>query len=160
MKLRKSEEIDLATLSTWFKSQHEAIRWGGPKIRYPIEFTQLKEDLQWGTARSYSLVDGNELLGFAQLFDRFGCNHLGRVAIHPEKRGKKLGHELVSSILELKNVMHKNFSLFVYEDNPAAIKLYQNFAFEFQPYPEGLPNKKGSLFMVKKASQSLPPGLH
>ena len=152
MKLRKSEEIDLTTLSTWFNSQYEATRWGGPKIRYPIELAQLKEDLQWGTARSYSLVDNNELAGFAQMFDRFGFNHLGRVAIHPEKRGQKLGHRLVSSILELNHVAHKNFSLFVYEDNPAAIKLYQNLEFEFHPYPEGVPNKKGSLFMVKTIS--------
>lgn len=152
MKLRKSEEKDLTTLSTWFNSQYEATQWGGPMIRYPIDIIQLKEDLQWGTARSYSLVDKDELLGFAQVFDRFGFNHLGRVAIHPEKRGQKLGHKLVSLILELKNGIHKNFSLFVYEDNPAAIKLYQNLDFKFQPCPKELPTKKGSLFMVKRIS--------
>ena len=154
MKLRKSEEEDLTILATWFNSQQEAIRWGGPKIRFPIDVKQLKEDLQWGFARSFSLVNGNEFLGFAQMFDRFGCNHLGRVAIHPAKRGKKLGHTLISLILDSNVGCHEDFSLFVYDDNPAAIKLYKNFNFKFQPYPEGLPTKKGSLFMVKKINQS------
>ncbi len=150
MILRKAEEKDLWELATWFGSELEAIFWGGPHIRFPIQVEQLKKDIAWDKAVSYSLADNKELIGFAQIFDRFGFNHLGRVAISPIKRGQKLSFKLMELILDSTKATKKDHSLFVYEDNKAARRLYESYGFKIDTYPEGVEEKAGSLFMVKK----------
>ena len=151
MKIRPANEQDLAELSGWFLTESEAKNWGGPSIHFPLSLEQLKIDIEWDVAQSYALVDkGDNLLGFAQAFNKFGYKHLGRIVVSPEMRGRKLGYKLMAALLNSVGTDGVSFSLFVYEDNIPAKSLYENIGFVVQSYPDGQPEIKCCIFMVKK----------
>ena len=151
MKIRTANEHDLVGVISWFLTETEVKTWGGPKIHFPLSLDQLKIDIEWDVAESYAFIDelGN-LLGFAQVLNKFGFKHLGRIAISPEMRGKKLGYELMTALLNLTFIEGVGFSLFVYKDNIPAKKLYDSLGFAVQEYPNEQPKIKGCIFMVKK----------
>ena len=151
MKIRSANEQDLAELSGWFLTESEAKNWGGPSIHFPLSLDQLKIDIEWDVAQSYALVDeGGNLLGFAQVFDKFACKHLGRIVVSPEMRGRKLGYKLMAALLNSESRDGVSFSLFVYEDNIPAKSLYESIGFEVRAYPEGQPEIKDCIFMAKE----------
>ena len=152
MKIRHASDHDLEEVIGWFLTETEAKNWGGPKIHFPLSPEQLKIDIEWDVADSYAFIDeiGN-LLGFAQVLNKFGYKHLGRIAISPEMRGKKLGYELMTALLNSTIIDGVGFSLFVYKDNIPAKKLYDSLGFVVQEYPNKQPKISGCIFMVKKA---------
>ena len=151
MKIRPANEQDLAELSGWFLTEAETKNWGGPSIHFPLSLEQLKIDIEWDVAQSYALVDeGGNLLGFAQAFNKFGCKHLGRIVLSPEMRGRKLGYKLMAALLNSVGTDGVSFSLFVYADNIPAKNLYESIGFVVQAYPQGQPEIKGCIFMVKE----------
>ena len=151
MKIRLANEQDLLELSGWFLTESEAKNWGGPSINFPLSLVQLKIDIEWNVAHSYALVDKDgDLIGFAQVFNKFGYKHLGRIVVSPKMRGRKLGYKLMVALLNSASKNDVNFSLFVYEDNIPAKRLYESIGFEAQAYPEGRPEIKNCLFMVKE----------
>jgi ribosomal protein S18 acetylase RimI-like enzyme len=153
VKIRPANEQDLAELSGWFLTESEVKNWGGPSIHFPLRLEQLKIDIEWDVAQSYALVgEGGSLIGFAQAFNKFGCKHLGRIAVSPEMRGRKLGYKLMAALLNSAGTNGVSFSLFVYVDNIPAKSLYESIGFEVQAYPEGQPEIKDCIFMVKVTS--------
>jgi len=151
VKIRPAKEQDLPKLSGWFLTESEAKNWGGPSIHFPLSLEQLKIDIEWDVAQSYALVDkGDNLLGFAQAFNKFGYKHLGRIVVSPEMRGRKLGYKLMAALLNSVGTDGVSFSLFVYEDNIPAKSLYENIGFVVQAYPDGQPEIKCCIFMVKE----------
>ena len=152
MKIRFANEQDLVVLASWFPTEKEAKNWGGPSIHFPISSKQLKIDIDWDTADSYALTDeAGRLIGFGQAFSKYGFRHLGRIALAPEMRGKKLSYSLMAALFESTGSEDMGFSLFVYEDNVSALKLYKHLGFVVQEFPDGKPEIKGCIFMVKKA---------
>jgi ribosomal protein S18 acetylase RimI-like enzyme len=151
MKIRPANEHDLPGVISWFLTETEAKNWGGPNIHFPLRLEQLKLDIEWDVADSYAFIDeiGN-LLGFAQVLNKFGYKHLKRIAISPEMRGNKLGYELMTVLLNSTVIDGVSFSLFVYKDNIPAKKLYDSLGFVVQEYPDGQPEIKDCIFMVKK----------
>ena len=151
MKLRRANEQDLVRLCGWFLTESEARTWGGPSIHFPLSLNQLKIDIDWDVSRSYVLVDkGDNLLGFAQTFNKFGYTHFGGIVVSPEMRGRKFGYKLMAALLNSTGTNKEGFSLFVYSDNVPAISLYKSIGFEAQSYPEGQPEIRDCVFMVKK----------
>jgi ribosomal protein S18 acetylase RimI-like enzyme len=151
MKIRLANEDDLLELFGWFLTESEAKNWGGPSIHFPLRLEQLKIDIEWNVAHSCALVEkSGDLLGFAQAFNKFGYKHLGRIVVSPKMRGKKLGYKLMVALLDSAGTKDLSFSLFVYEDNIPAKKLYESIGFEVRAYPEGRPEIKGCIFMVKE----------
>ncbi len=151
MKIRPANEQDLLELSGWFLSESEANNWGGPSIHFPLSLEQLKIDIEWNVAHSYALVEKNgDLLGFAQVFNKFGCKHLGRIVVSPKMRGRKLGYKLMAALLDSAGTSDVSFSLFVYKDNIPAKNLYESIGFEVRASPERRPEIKDCIFMVKE----------
>ncbi|MFT6925223.1 MAG: ribosomal protein S18 acetylase RimI-like enzyme [Psychromonas sp.] len=151
MKIRPATEQDLLIISGWLLSEFDAKNWGGPAIHFPLHLAQLKIDIQWHVARAYVVVDKKGgLIGFAQVFNKFNCKHLGRIVVSPTMRGKKMGYQFMDALLNCVAENDVSFSLFVYEHNLPAKKLYQSLGFEVRPYPKGLQEIAGCLFMVKK----------
>jgi ribosomal protein S18 acetylase RimI-like enzyme len=151
MQIRTATEEDLLALAGWFRSEHEARQWGGPAMHFPLDLAQLRADIQWDTARSYALVDEDgRLAGFAQILNRFGRRHLARIAVAPALRGRGIGRRLMTAVLEATGD-GPDFSLFVYEDNIAARKLYEHMGFEAHPCPPEQPQIQDCLFMVRQA---------
>jgi ribosomal-protein-alanine N-acetyltransferase len=151
VKIRPASEKDLMKLSGWFLTESEAKFWGGPSIHFPLSLKQLKIDIDWGISHSYALVDGGDnLLGFAQAFNKFGYKHLGRIIVSPKMRGRKLGYKLMATLLSFIRTKDMSFSLFVYADNLPAKNLYESIGFEARSYPDGKPEIKDCIFMVKE----------
>ncbi|MFT5232634.1 MAG: ribosomal protein S18 acetylase RimI-like enzyme [Candidatus Krumholzibacteriia bacterium] len=149
MELKKAEEQDLDLLTTWLHTAEEAQIWGGPAITYPFDLATLKEQIQWSVNRSYSLVDDGAVVGFAQVAQRFGNNHLCRVLVDPTLRGQSLGEKLLVLIIaEEGNGEHK-FSLFVYDSNDVAINLYHKLGFVTEPVPVGVTKMADCSYMVR-----------
>ena len=150
MNFRQSQTIDLEILSSWFDSELAARYWGGPSISYPLEVERLKSEIQWSENQSYSLTENGSLVGFAQIANKFNCNHICRVLIKPDMRGKQLGKRIMESVLNTHKSSSKNYSLFVYNDNEIAINLYKKLGFHINQPPEGQTHMGKCLFMVKK----------
>lgn len=150
MRIRSATEQDLAELSGWFETESDVKNWGGPAVHFPLGLEQLKIDIAWDTADSYSLVDeSRNLLGFGQAFFKYGCRHLGRIVLSPKIRGRKLGEKLMTALLNSTSTDGVRFSLFVFEDNIPAKRLYESMGFAVQPYPSGMSKIKGCIFMIK-----------
>ena len=74
--IRPSNEQDLLIMLHWFQTEAEVKKWGGPSIHFPLNLEQLKKDIEWESADSYSFVDEtNQFVGFSQVFNKFGCKH-------------------------------------------------------------------------------------
>ncbi|WP_445777010.1 GNAT family N-acetyltransferase [Shewanella sp.] len=150
MNVRNANDEDLLKLLSWFSTESEVKNWGGPLIHFPLTLNQLKIDIEWSVASSYAFVGQNsDLIGFAQVFNKYGFRHLGRIVISPEMRGKKLGAKLMESLLDSVSESDSSFSLFVYDKNIPAKRLYERLGFEERTYPEGRHEIKGCSFMVK-----------
>ena len=151
MKIRPANEEDLLKLFGWFLTESEVKSWGGPSIHFPLSLEQLKIDIEWNVAHSYALIEkSGDLLGFAQAFNKFGCKHLGRIVVSPKMRGRKLGYKLMAALFDATGTNDLSFSLFVYEDNIPAKRLYESIGFEVRACPEGRPEIKDCIFMVKE----------
>jgi len=156
MKIREASEADLAQLLGWFSTKAEVIQWGGSLMPFPLHLEQLKVAICWPEADSYALInEADQLLGFAQLFNKFGYRHLSRIAIAPTMRGQGLGYKLIDTLIHTTMIDGIGFSLFVYEDNIVAKKLYKNLGFIVQQYPAEKAEIEGTIFMVKPSTKSL-----
>ncbi len=136
--LTRAESDDMDRLMTWFRSAEEVNVWGGPKFRYPYTAETFRTDCHWPEMDSYFLCDANRALhAFGQFYDRNGYMNLARLVVAREHRGRGLGRELVTRLMQAAGEQSEleSFSLFVYRDNTPALKLYQSLGFEIQEYP-------------------------
>lgn len=138
IELVTSKKAHLGALSSWFITKEQLQEWGGPHMRWPLAADSFERDIRFGEIQSWSLMDNDALIGFTQVYQRLGRHHLGRIATHPNQRGKGLGKLLVSQVLNALHVMdaQKDFSLFVYKHNTPAINLYEKLGFIITDYPE------------------------
>jgi len=150
LEFRVTKENDILELSSWFKTQVEIKNWGGPLVRFPFTLDQFKKDIGFNIITSYSLVQNNELLGFIQIFDKFGCSHIGRVIVNPKKRSSGLGLKLIQSLFQKYKDTNQNYSLFVYKHNSIAINLYKKLGFEIDANSSEYENENNCFFMQKQ----------
>lgn len=140
LRVRRATDADVDELASWFPDRLSCDRWSGPNFRYPFTPASFREDLLWTERASYAMVDANgTLAGFGQLYERFACVNLARLAVGPEYRGQGIGKELVRLLMiegrKLFTLDH--YSLFVYRDNVRAFRCYRSMGFAIQPYPQG-----------------------
>lgn len=156
MKIKQATEKDLSVISGWFSNKTEARNWGGPLIPFPLDLEELKIAISWHEANSYTFLNElDQVIGFAQVFHKFGYKHLGRITISPSLRGKGLGYELMETLINYTADNDLDYSLFVYDVNIPAKKLYERIGFEIHAYPEERERIEGCVFMVKKHNPSL-----
>jgi ribosomal protein S18 acetylase RimI-like enzyme len=151
MKLCAANSHHLTELMSWFPDRKTCLNWGGPNFRFPFTAASFTEDIHWDTLPSYSLVgEKGALSGFGQYYLREGRCHLGRLAISPACRGQGLGRLLVEQLSEIgcNDLGADQCSLFVLEDNLAAIQCYRKSGFEFAAYPGEMPPLEGCLYMT------------
>lgn len=130
--LRQLGDNDIPELMRWIPDAEAADRWSGPFLRFPFTSESFREDLRLDQVDSWALVDRTgDLIGFGQVYERYGRNHLGRLAVHPDCRGSGLGHRLVAGLMR-KGAEHPGlpeFGLYVYSDNEAALRCYRAAGF-------------------------------
>lgn len=150
--LRQATDADAEHLQGWFADANQLFYWGGPGLNMDVSRSEFRLQIKLYELNSFSLVDGEHLLGFGQFYVRLGRHHLGRLAISPQFRGKGLSKVLVTSLCELAPKMQsaKGYSLFVLPDNITALSLYQQLGFFIAEYPEAIPGGLDQcLYMVK-----------
>ena len=130
--LRKFDDDDVPELMRWIPDAEAADRWSGPFLRFPFTSESFREDLRLDQVDSWALVDrGDDLIGFGQVYERYGRNHLGRLVVHPDRRGGGFGHRLVAELMR-KGAEHPGlaeYGLYVYPDNEAARRCYRAAGF-------------------------------
>ena len=160
MKLIKPTQHHIYTLMSWFDNDKDIVLWGGPSFAIPFTPTSFSQSLKLTELDSFALVANDEtLIGFGQFYLRSGKSHLSRLIINPEKRGQGLASMLIFGLIDKANLKlgTQLSSLFVYENNIAAINAYKKLGFKFTPYPIDSTGKndlksitmKGCLYMVK-----------
>lgn len=149
MEFRLTNETDIIELQTWFTSLEEVKNWGGPRVSFPFILEQFKKDIGWNIITSYSMVFDDELVGFVQVFDKYGYIHIGRVVINPIERGNTFGIKLMEALFQKYKDSNQGYSLFVYKDNVIAKKLYEKVGFEISSSSTDYEKINNCLFMKK-----------
>ncbi|MCC2617883.1 GNAT family N-acetyltransferase [Aestuariibacter halophilus] len=143
---------DYQTLQDWFDTPQALQAWAGPDVRLTPSLDDFIQQLQMPGIRSHALKSAaTPLLGFGQCYSRHGLHHLARLTISPLQRGKGLVHHLMDALIEqaYQHQPANGVSLFVHQDNSAAIHSYRRYGFVPAPYPGDLPDNYGAtLYMV------------
>ena len=144
----------LPELMRWFPDAASVRVWGGPDFRHPFDEQTFREDTRVDSLQSWSLVAPDGSLGaFGQYYLRVGRCHLGRLVVAPSLRGSGVGRRLVQELCRVggPTLGTTEYSLFVYDSNPVAIRLYRSLGFVEVPYPEPAGGLEGMLYMVSAA---------
>jgi len=137
MALHKADSADLALLSGWITDARECLRWGGPTLRFPLEPSDLAEQLAVADGNSFCLREAGRCLAFGQLLPRGPDRlHLARILVDPAARGRGLGRALVLALLDEAHRRGARIAtLNVYRWNPVAQALYGSLGFEAADTP-------------------------
>lgn len=139
-------------MASWVHTQDDLLQWAGPNARFPMTADSLMEDFKLTELISYSLVNQNtQFIAFGQYYERQGCCHLGRLIVAPDHRGKGVIDNLIRQLSNIGCVElnTRRCSLFVFEENSAAINAYKKCGFEVAAYPDQMP-MDACLYMVKE----------
>lgn len=168
MRLARADDAHLERLRGWFRDARATKQWGGPQFRYPFDEASFRQDTRIDELDSFVLLDApagpggppraarqasDAMIGFGQVYLRLGRIHLGRLAIAPDARGGGLGRQLVGLLIAEGEALfgRRECSLFVLEDNLAALRCYRGCGFEIDAYPEALDFPEPVLYMVRRA---------
>ena len=129
---------EFSELASWFTSEKDVVQWGGPELTFPLDEKQMAAMLAEGNGTSpdrwlFSGVQQGNIVSHAQvaLDWRHGVARLGRVAVNPQWRGKRI------AAVFLRNIIKKVFAepefirleLSVYTFNQGAINIYRKLGF-------------------------------
>jgi ribosomal protein S18 acetylase RimI-like enzyme len=130
----------LGELMGWFPDARSCAAWAGPEFRYPYDEATFREDIRLDLP-SHSLVEGDDVLAFGQYYLRAGRCHLARLVVSPIHRRRGIGLRLVRELARTgcERLGTRECSLFVMEDNAAAIATYRRAGFAFAAYPGEIP---------------------
>lgn len=145
-------EQHLLEMMTWFACESELKQWAGPNFTYPYDANSFAKDLNLNRLDSFSLLNHkHEFVAFGQCYKRLQSCHLGRLAVAPTHRGNNYIAHLMHHLIEFGRIKFttRSCSLFVLEQNSAAISAYQKYGFECAPYPEPIPFEN-CLYMLKQ----------
>lgn len=126
------------TLTSWFATEGELVRWGGPMVAFPLDAPQLQAMLDERRGEPparlcWMAVQGDETVGHVQLaFDwRHGNARLSRVAVAPGLRGRSLATPMLRLALDeaFGCPTIERVELNVYSWNAPAIRAYRRLGF-------------------------------
>ena len=123
-------EIILSTMEEAFEPYTSALP----------DLETLKQDLSEN--RVIAFRKGENLLGFLRFGREKKVSVLWQIVVFPEGRGKGIGNALVRDWISLEREEVAKFQLWVREDNPPALKLYEALGF--------LPDGRIAPVMLKK----------
>ncbi len=153
-KFREATEEDFEDICKLIKSKDELFLVY-PNGKYPFTVSQVKE-LSEVRKELTVAVDGNEIIGFANLYNYEPgvLAFIGNVIIEESYRGKGLGKEIVSYMLNKAREKHalSEVRISVFSENIPALLLYSSFGFmayevEERKKPKG---NRAALIHMKK----------
>jgi ribosomal protein S18 acetylase RimI-like enzyme len=110
----------------------------------------LAHDIKWEIATSMGLFADERLVGFGQIVPKLNERlHLARLIIDPTMRGRGLGRELTSRLLQTASRNGARvISLNVVRDNTPAVTLYRALGFQERERP-GDEMRSTSIYMER-----------
>jgi len=138
LELKQFAQEDFSLLASWFPTESALFQWGGTKLTYPLDDSQMNDMLDETTGtlpirKSWMALCENSLVGHAQLiFDwKNGNATLARVAIAPAFRGKKLTVPMLNLVINeaFRYPQLLRLELNVYSFNRPAIQAYKRLGF-------------------------------
>jgi ribosomal protein S18 acetylase RimI-like enzyme len=135
---RPAKSVDLPIVISWLRDAVDCRRWAGPAVTFPPTTESLSREISFTPDNSFSLDEVGELIGFGQLIRKTRKRlHTSRIIVAPHRRGDGLGRNLCRALIERTiELGYPRLSLYVYQDNPAAIHLYQGLGFQETEKPE------------------------
>ncbi|MBV8915617.1 MAG: GNAT family N-acetyltransferase [Acetobacteraceae bacterium] len=129
LEARPFDPAEAAVVSSWIHDEADAVAWGGPGVHYPLDESQWAQMLADPARTLWTPTLDGGLAGHFQLArdPRRNAVRLGRVAIAPGLRGRRLGTALARLACALAfradPALHR-VELQVYEHNAAARAAY------------------------------------
>jgi ribosomal protein S18 acetylase RimI-like enzyme len=150
MKFQPFNQAHLPELMSWFRTADELRTWGDPPFRFPFTDATFREDANFASLPTWSLVEDGRLAAFGQCYLRVGRCHFGRVAVSPKFRSRGHGTMLIREMASWGSAEFSvgEYSLFVIASNLRAIALYRRLGFSEMPYPEPSPELETFIYMV------------
>ncbi|MFC1688047.1 GNAT family N-acetyltransferase [Pseudomonadota bacterium] len=151
MKIIKANSEHAREIMGWFPDKESVFLWGSPYTRYPLTEETFFEDIYWSRINSLvALNEEGEILGFGQFYLKLGRCHLARLVVNPKYRGRGMGAEFISALMDYgaEQLDTQEFSLYVMTINKPAIAVYKNLGFNLAAYPHGDPKLENCVFMV------------
>lgn len=131
-RLRSAVGNDAEVIAKWFPTYEDAVSWAGPDVPSEGVSEWLARLYADPTRRHFVLVDASERIcgTTAVSLKTPGRMHVSQVAIAPSMRGRGLGRKLLDLVVEFaKTSDAPKLTLFVYEDNASARRLYEGCGF-------------------------------
>jgi ribosomal protein S18 acetylase RimI-like enzyme len=150
-RLRTAVQADANVVAEWFPTDKSAASWGGPDVPGNSVAAWLTNQYANGSSRHFVLVDESErICGTCAVrsIENSRRMHVSQFAIAPTMRGCGLGRVLLDLVVTQAHSAHaEKLTLFVYEDNADARRLYERYGFvisanqpaKASPYGEILP---------------------
>ncbi|MFD2098020.1 GNAT family N-acetyltransferase [Corallincola platygyrae] len=140
IRLSPAEQSQISQLRQWFTSLEELQLWGGPAMGWARTEQDWYRMINWPQCPSFLMHEGPEFIGFGQVRylvndSEADCCHLARLIISPGSRGRGFGEQLIKRLMQQGERLWRAqaYSLYVYQHNEPAIKLYRKLGFQ----PEG-----------------------
>lgn len=133
MMLKKAVIDDLECALTWPGDATEFRLWFGEKVQYGGSVSAIWQQIKADERGTYAFYDGNQLVGFAQAYEKVENGiHIACLIVNPDVRGKGVGRAFVKALLENAwGQEHVRFiTLNVYPENTPARSLYKDLGFD------------------------------
>ncbi|MEM9938959.1 MAG: GNAT family protein [Pseudomonadota bacterium] len=139
LRQRKFTTRDIDELLTWFSTEREVLQWAGASLSYPVHRNAIRDLVfqhrgDTPTREVWALrSDQDEMLGHYQLgySQRLRQAVLGRIAVHPDRRGTGLAAPVVQAAVRqaFSYDWVNRLELRVYDFNQPAISAYERVGF-------------------------------
>ena len=146
MKIYHATEKNLEEVASWIDTKEECQIWGGPSVSYPIKLKALIEEIGFRADNSYVYKAKENVIAFGQVIKKTeSTNHLARIIISPNSRGKGYGFELCNALISIAKESGDMITLNVYRTNQKAVALYEKLGF----IEDKVKSTNESILMVK-----------
>jgi ribosomal protein S18 acetylase RimI-like enzyme len=148
--LQPANRSELTLAATWITSAQDCEFWAGGRVSFPINPASLPEEIGFCEAQAYSVFDDDwRLVGFGRLIPKTSDRgHLATLIVCPSFRRQGYGAALVRDLIAIaRQAKFGRVSLYVSEENVAAIALYTKLMFRNAPPPADDPKFLASRFM-------------
>ncbi|MEV7992723.1 GNAT family N-acetyltransferase [Streptomyces sp. NPDC086077] len=120
-----------STVAKWPACSAEVVMWCG-RQEFPVSERTISEWQQDDDVQAYVLLDGEDMLGYGELWFDAEENEaeLARIIVDPAMRGRGLGRKLVRGLLE--RAVTAGFGdvfMRVHPDNDRALRCYSGAGF-------------------------------
>ncbi|MEL7041927.1 MAG: GNAT family protein [Pseudomonadota bacterium] len=141
LQIRRFRKRDIEPLFAWFETERDVLEWAGASLSWPLkrrEFIEMiKHHRGADSARElWAVTYDQDMVAHFQVtyYRRLNTAGLGRIAVAPWHRGKRLSDPLMDLILNVafrRDWIHR-VDLLVYAHNVTAIHAYERAGFVYE----------------------------